>query len=303
MADNTQTTVTPQQALAWESANRQKAAIAAWAAGLLALGGGILTSISYSSLPDFNDRVVTINDALGDLAAGRPIPAGRAAAQVLWIADHPAGLLVGAILSSLAAFLIFGVLAYLFKATKARNPGFAQISLILGAIGAVTYGVGSGVVGVGRVVGASGFAQDGTNAAAVKALSSSPVLVGTILQQLGAFALGFAFVMICLNAMRVGLLSRFMGILGIIVGGTFVLPVDQQGIIRSFWLVAVGFLIARRWPGSVPAAWETGEAVPWVSTSKIRGPAGPPQTVPETPAPTPPPQLDSGQRRKKRKKK
>jgi hypothetical protein len=93
-------------------------------------------------------------------------------------------------------------------------------------------------------------------------------------------------VIISLNAMRVGLLTRFMGVLGIIVGVTFVLPLDQQGIIRVFWLGALGFLILGRWP-SVPKAWSTGEAEPWPSQQQLReqraaarGGDAPPPTAP-----------------------
>ena len=87
---------------------------------------------------------------------------------------------------------------------------------------------------------------------------------------LGGFALGFTFVMLCMNAMRAGLLTRFMGVLGMIVGATFVLPLDQQGVIRAFWLLALGFLIYGRWPSGMPPAWQTGEAVPWPSQAELR---------------------------------
>ncbi|HEY5144780.1 MAG TPA: hypothetical protein VII98_14870 [Solirubrobacteraceae bacterium] len=295
---------TPDQALAWEAANRTKASIAAWVAAALALGGGIVTSLAYSALPAYPDKVVTITDAMGDLAAGRTIPAGRAAAQLLWISDHPAALTIGPLLTALSALLVFGVLAYLFEAVKARALRFGRSPLIFAAIGAVAYGVGTAVVGIGRVVAAGNFSPTGTNADAVDALGSGPIAVGTVLQLLGSFSLGFAFIMIALNAMRVGLLTRFMGVLGMIVGATFVLPLDQQGIIRSFWLLAIGFLFAGRWPRGAPPAWRSGQAEPWPSRSRVtpQQPAGA-QAVLETPAPAPPPQPSAGQRRKKRKKK
>ena len=75
------------------------------------------------------------------------------------------------------------------------------------------------------------------------------VNVGRLLSTTGAFALGFAFVLICLNAMRVGLLTRFMGILGLIVGANHP-ALDQQGIIRVFWLGALAALILGRWPAA-----------------------------------------------------
>jgi hypothetical protein len=305
--DDSTPTTTPEQALAWEAAHRTRAAIAAWAAAALALAGGVVTGIAYSTLPSYPDRVVTITDALGAAAAGRSVPPGRAAYQLHWIADHPVALTAGPLLTALSALLVFGVLAYLYQAVKARSPRFGRTPLIFSAIGAVAYAVGTAVVGVGRVAAAGGFAAHGSNADAVDALSSGPIAVGTILQLLGSFSLGFAFIMIALNAMRIGLLTRFMGVLGMIVGATFVLPLDQQGIIRSFWLLTVGFLFAGRWPRGVPPAWASGTAVPWPSSARVReqraggGGRGGTQPVLETPAPVPP--ETAGQRRKKRKKK
>ena len=37
--------------------------------------------------------------------------------------------------------------------------------------------------------------------------------------------------------MRVGLLTRFVGILGIIVGVLTVFQLDQPQVVRAFWLV------------------------------------------------------------------
>jgi hypothetical protein len=70
--------------------------------------------------------------------------------------------------------------------------------------------------------------------------------------------------------MRVGLLTRFTGFLGMIVGGTLILPLDQFGIIRSFWLIAVGLMILGRLPGGRPPAWSKGEAVPWPTQQQLR---------------------------------
>jgi uncharacterized membrane protein YedE/YeeE len=169
----------------------------------------------------------------------------------------------------------------------------------MAAVGAVGFGLGRAVSEIGRYLGAASFvdAADHTNSAATDALSPPAALVGQIIWQASALALGFAFVMIALNAMRVGLLTRFMGVLGIIVGVTFVLPLDQQGIIRVFWLGALGFLLLGRWPSGMPKAWVTGEPEPWPSQQQLReqrqaarrGSAEPAPVRPERTAPPPAP--------------
>jgi hypothetical protein len=122
-------------------------------------------------------------------------------------------------------------------------------------------------------------------------------------------ALGFAFVMICLNAMRVGLLTRFMGILGIIVGVLFVVPLAPgPPVVQSFWLGALAALFAGRWPSGIPPAWTTGRAVPWPSQQELREQREgtlEPEPAPAAGAPTsasPSPRSASGSRKRKRKK-
>ena len=292
---------TPEETLAVEAATRGRTAILAWIAALSTLAGAIVSGLAFGNLPGYDSRVVTITDALRDLSSGQKIPPGRAVLQLQYIGDHPLPYLVGPLLSAIGGLLIFFVLAFLFRATRARGGPLAQIALIAIAVGAVSYSIGTAVVGVMRVVEGMNLASDATNADALDAISAGPVVAGTVIQLLGSLSLGFAFVLVGLHAMRVGLLTRFMGILGMIAGATFVVPLDQQGIIRSFWLGAVGFLIAGRWPSPVPA-WETGKAVPWPSSRQPRGRGGAePVPAPETPAPTPPDGLSQGQRRKKRK--
>jgi hypothetical protein len=77
-------------------------------------------------------------------------------------------------------------------------------------------------------------------------------------------------VIISLNAMRAGLLTRFMGILGIIVGVLLVLPVAPSPIVQTVWLMSLGFIFLGRWPNGVPPAWRTGKEEPWPSQQELR---------------------------------
>jgi hypothetical protein len=93
-------------------------------------------------------------------------------------------------------------------------------------------------------------------------------------------ATGLATILTSLNAMRAGLLSRFMGTLGIILGALFVLPVIASPVVQLFWLLALGALFMNIWPGGRGPAWETGEQVPWPSAQGRFAP--PPADEPET---------------------
>src|SRR5204862_6894101 len=94
------------------------------------------------------------------------------------------------------------------------------------------------------------------------------LLLGS-LGTLGTLATAFGLVVISLNAMRVGLLTRFMGVLGIIVGVLFVIPLGTLPVVQAFWLGALAVLLAQRWPAGQPPAWVTGTAQPWPSSQDV----------------------------------
>ena len=268
--------MTPEEILAWEAEDRGRAAFAALAGSFLTITGVLLTTLGQ---PNAGASSTTRSSPSSTPWAARPNgPAGPARADLglrasMW-AMHPVVPIVGAVLYALGSLAIFWVLGYLFRAIRGRRPGFPQFALVLAAVGAVGYGLGRGVAEIARYVGAHDFVelrQTRSNSAATDALSPPAALIGQIIWQAAALALGFAFVLICLNAMRVGLLTRFMGVLGIIVGVALaVLPLDSQGIIRVFWLAAIGALFAGRWPTGIPKAWATGQAEPWPTQQQLR---------------------------------
>lgn len=262
----------PQDALAWERERRPWAGGAAVAAAVLILGGNVLISLALRDLPKAEGRVVTVVDALRDVAAGRAVPPGRLSAQVEYLGHHTAGPVAGAVLVALGTLAAFLPLAYLYRATRARNPALGQWILVLLAVGSVLYGVGNLTVSLTRYLGAHDFltAADRSNSGAQDALTQPPYAAGTALTFAGSVAFLFGLAVTSLNAMRVGLLTRFMGIMGMIVAATFLLPLDQLGIIRSLWLGALAALLLGRWPSGVPAAWSSGEAAPWPSQQQAR---------------------------------
>jgi len=100
------------------------------------------------------------------------------------------------------------------------------------------------------------------------------------------FAVGGSIVLVSLNAMRAGLLSKFMGILGIILGVLTAIPFFLGGpsIIQFFWLIALGILFLDRWPGGRGPAWESGEPIPWPSAAEQRQKQAQPTAGSEQPA-------------------
>jgi hypothetical protein len=76
----------------------------------------------------------------------------------------------------------------------------------------------------------------------------------------GRIGLAIALFYTCLNAMRVGLLSRFWGSLGMALGVAALLLLVQFTLIFFLYL---GILLIGKLPSGKSPAWETGEAAPW----------------------------------------
>ena len=186
--------------------------------------------------------------------------------------QHPTDFIIGGVLVAVAALLVVPTLAYLYRVTRYRRAELMPAALYLAVLGAVTIAV----VSVWRYVELTSVADNffpftGTDAKDAAedeirdALPSAIQGVGLA----GSIALAFGTVMISLNAMRAGLFSRFMGILGIFVGILLVIPLGVQ-IVQLFWFAALGLLFLDRWPGGRGPAWQTGEAIPWPGAQQQR---------------------------------
>jgi hypothetical protein len=277
MADDTRRAPTPEDdPLTWEAENGPRAGVAGIAAGTLTLLGSIITILANTGAPGRDQGVLTLVDTLGRVAAGQPVPPGHAAAVFEYQGHHAAALIIGTILVGIGTLALFPPLAYLYRATRAR-PGVRgsvpRFAVITAAVGAVAAGIGLTVSGVALWILAADFvgAADQTNSVARDAQTNPIVLAGGFIGEIGSLALAVAFLLICLHAQRAGLLRRFMGVVGMFAGATIVIrQFDPPGVVRSFWIVALGMLILGRLPGGRPPAWSVAEAIPWPSQQQIR---------------------------------
>jgi hypothetical protein len=73
-------------------------------------------------------------------------------------------------------------------------------------------------------------------------------------------------VIVPLAALRVGLLTRFMGVLGILCGVLLGFTLGQvPPVVQYFWFIALGVLFLGLMRRTIPPAWESGKAEPWPS--------------------------------------
>ncbi len=208
-----------------------------------------------------------LGSLVGRIAAGAP--PDNLPAALLFYHQHQASQYASAACSVIGAVAIAFVLDFLLRATRARSPALLRQLRPLPWIGGIGVAIFTVVYQISLGVNVGHFATQGsqTYEEARKAIDASvPPLVGLVVQ----LALALAIVMISINAMRVGLLSRFLGYLGVISGALFVLAFVPIPIVQAYWLLALAGLFAGRMPSGTPPAWQSGEAMPWPSAAEMR---------------------------------
>jgi hypothetical protein len=182
--------------------------------------------------------------------------------------------ILSALISGLGLIGLGATLVFLFRAVKARRPEVATATWIVAIIGAVLAAVGQIAYGAVIADKAHQFATHGaqTYPEANALLSHGAVTAAQYGGLLGSLLLAVGFVLISLNAMRVGLLTKFLGYLGIAAAAASLLFIGSPPalLIQVAWLLAVGYLLSGRWPNGDPPAWSSGKAVPWPTNAELR---------------------------------
>jgi hypothetical protein len=255
--------------LAWEAERRTRAGLAALAAAVLTLGAALASALVFRDIP---------HSGFADSLERAARPGRLGALDSLRVSLYEfykdnAAAIIGSSVARALGFLAIGfALTYLGRATAARRSELPRPALYLPWVGAVVLALQALLSAVGTNAAVNEFLDGQRTVDAARDLTGNGLLVlGSILDLAGRLALGAAFVLICLNAMRAGLLTRFMGVLGIIVGALLVIPLGSPlPIVQVFWLLALGALILGYWPSGIPPAWSTGEARPWPSSAEVR---------------------------------
>jgi hypothetical protein len=189
---------------------------------------------------------------------------------------HKSEVFITTLLQGLSTALIAAPLWFLYKVTRYRRQELQPLARYLALIAPPAAAILSIIRQIqvanisNRVVAhlsANPLPPNDANQYAKDQLAAGSVqLVGGLALAAG-LGLAFAFIMISLNAMRAGTLSKFMGIVGIIVGVLFVIPIlGSVPIVEVFWIAALGLLFLDRWPqGGRGPAWDSGEAILWPS--------------------------------------
>jgi hypothetical protein len=175
-------------------------------------------------------------------------------------------MLLRALLIAAGVLLFMAPLVYLFRAAAARNEGMKRNLIGLAIAGPIFLAASQIMLFLGFDSVAGPFNENlggGTDAneAAKDALSDEPLLSLSLGTQLaGLVSTGIAMLYGALSAMRVGLLTRFLGTMGMALAVAYLFLAEVS---YAVWALTISPLIAGWWFAERPPAWAAGKAVPW----------------------------------------
>jgi hypothetical protein len=294
--------------LAVEGAQRPRVAAAAVLAGLFFFGGQLWVA-----------AIGAKEQTIGVLQGLAPAFKGLAAAAIdprtvheQFLVHHQVPLIAAFVISNLGTVAMILPLRYLAAAERSRSPAPSVIVGHLALYGPILLGIFLPAYELSLIVGAHSYlSHTARDAAAITAATGGGVRVAfQLILTLGTLAVAGAFIMVSLRAMRVGLLTRMMGIVGIVAGVLFLIPLTPLPVVQALWLVFFGAMLLGFGGRPLPEAWSAGEARPWPSRQPATRPARqPPRGLrrgaaasPPVPAPAAPrgPSPAASKKRKRR---
>jgi hypothetical protein len=259
----------PEEQLAWEARQRPRAGAAAIIAGFTSVLAILWFRLAIQDAPR-----VGFLDALREAFESGPVGDRPSLRTPIfeYFADRPLVFIGTGVLQAISMAGLAWAVTFLAAAARARRPELPRYLLYVTLVGAVLVGVSSLLNGIGSVLAFNDFLDSDRTVDAARDISGQPLLATAILiGQLAPLALAAGLLLVSLNAMRVGLLTRFLGVLGMISGGLTVFSSFFlfAPFVQAFWMLALGFVFLNLGRQGAPPAWRTGNAEPWPSQREV----------------------------------
>jgi hypothetical protein len=254
-----------------ETERRNRLAVPAFAGGFLYLLSAIIISQTLGGAP-----TVGLLQGLGPAFSGQANPAvSPRAPEVRFISHHSFALIAGSTFAAIAVGALTLILLLVLDATRFRRPqtwSAARPLVLYGGIAVVVVSIGHQLV---SAIETHNFVSghDYSNHAVDQALTKGTAnVIVDYVDLMAGLALAAGMIATMVNSLRVGLLPRWMGILGIFTGLLIFLPIGgaELQVVPALWMVMMGILLIGKWPKEDPPAWAAGEARPWPSQAQMR---------------------------------
>jgi hypothetical protein len=201
-------------------------------------------------------------------------PGGLITDGIVAVDEAGAGLTISIIMRAFGFGLMAVPLFYLYRAAKARSDRVLGLMAGFAVLGPACFAVSALLIYVGQTQLANDFIATASAGGDIYTVfddlrdDNGVLVASSFVTQLAALSLIVGMVYIPLQAMRVGLLTRFLATLGMALGVLTSFPLfpgasDMMLIVLALWFGWLGFLILDRIPRGRPPAWAAGEAIPW----------------------------------------
>lgn len=270
--------------LAWEARHRKRAGVAAIVGAIGLLLYFALGQIIARDTPTAASGLDTL------VRVARPGDVGSLPSLAIPYFEYIDSKSTMFVTMAVCAFIGFGGLAwaagFLAVATRARMPTFRRYQIYLPIVGGVVLGLSLLLLYIAQTIQVAQFLDSQRTVRDAVAVESGVFAFAKLLGFFGALLLAIGLILVSMNAMRVGLLTKLFGFIGIVAGAMLV--ICPLAIVHTFWLAGLGLLFLGRWPGGDLPAWKTGSAEPWPAPERpqrgrgrvVTEPSSAPSTTP-----------------------
>lgn len=195
---------------------------------------------------------------------------------------HSAQLIMSGLFRTVAFALMAVVLGFLAAAARKRSPLMPRAVAVIAYAGPALFAIVTPLATIAQGSAARDFVRDGvyTLAAAERALSGGLVTATGYLMVFCVFLLAVAWLTVGVYGMRAGLLTRFVGGVGVAIGILSVLsiygPSMLMFLVQFFWLAAIAVMLLAT-DETKPPAWRLGVAVSWREVDAARATGASPE--------------------------
>jgi len=250
-------TVPGSEVVAAEAVFSKRIAGSAFAAAIFWLAALVTSAQAGASADNYLSSLVGLQDRIGPAA-------------------------LAGITKGLAIVAMISPVIFVIRAAAARGAKIPRLAPGFAVIGGILFALTSTLQPILLVQLAKEFSDhSGLSFDEYKHLFKAPIptMIGVGVF-LGSVCLSFAVVVASLRAMKVGLLTRFIAMVGV-VGGLGLLPPEiigsfvGPGVVLfifsvSTWFLMIAAITSDRWPAGRPPAWNDGEAHPWPTAAERR---------------------------------
>lgn len=249
-----------EEILAREADQKRPAIIGAVASAILTAVAAILSQVTNSGVPTAKSAADLV-ETLNAKATGTEFPKSFWSTYAQFRVDHGLETILVAAMNGIAFVLLVPIILLLLRGARERGGTLARWLEPLAVTGLVILGVATFVHEVMEVQAFRGASPQFVPQEIFDAVGDTDLLALSSLIGIVSLVVALPVSLVAIQSMRVGLLPRILGFMGVLVGLLFVLGQDQTGLLRAIWFAAVAWVVAGRLASDLTPAWKTGTAV------------------------------------------